>query len=135
MNAGVAIAQNAARESLPFESPGWTVVTPFSSAVTPLGPKTKILIKWEQAEIEPANWLGYHIDSRAFETVFLEILGRFLEGIAAASRSREVTPQLDIEASHVLRIPVPQTQWLSATVVNLGPAKPRLVLDVIPDEE
>jgi hypothetical protein len=86
-------------------------------------------------EIEKANRPGFHLYSRAFETTFLEILERFLEGVVAASRSPEVTPQLDIEEPRVFRMPVPETQWLSATVVNLGPAKPRLVLDVIPDEE
>jgi hypothetical protein len=43
--------------------------------------------------------------------------------------------KMDIEEPEVLRMPSPETKSLSATVVNLGPAKPRLVLDVIADEE
>jgi hypothetical protein len=43
--------------------------------------------------------------------------------------------EMDIEEPEVFRMPIPETKLLSATVINLGPAKPRLVLDVIADEE
>ena len=43
--------------------------------------------------------------------------------------------EMDIEEAEVFRMPIPETKSLSATVVNLGPAKPRLVLDVIAEEE
>jgi hypothetical protein len=47
----------------------------------------------------------------------------------------EMDFEMDIEEPEVFRMPIPETKLLSATVVNLGPAKPRLVLDVIADEE
>jgi hypothetical protein len=43
--------------------------------------------------------------------------------------------EMDIEEAEVFQMPTPETKSLSATVVNRGPAKPRLVLDVIADEE
>ena len=138
MSAGIAIAKDVMRENPSLEYPHqfvWPDMTPLSSAVTCFGPKTRIVITCEDVEIEKANSPGFHLYSRDFETTFLEVLKRFLEGVVAASRSPEVTPELDIEESRVFRMPVPETQWLSATVVNLGPAKPRLVLDIIPDEE
>jgi hypothetical protein len=138
MSTGVAIAKGAAGENCSLAGPhhsGWPVTLPLSNAVTCFGPKTKIVIRCGEVEIEQAYRPGFHLDSRAFEADFLKILERFLEGVVAASRPPEGTPQLDIEESRVFRMPIPETQWLSATVVNLGPAKPRLVLDVIPDEE
>jgi hypothetical protein len=138
MSTGIAIAKDTVREDPSLEYPyqsGWPIMSPSSSAVTCFGPKTKIVIRCGEVEIEQANRPGFHLYSRDFEATFRKILERFLEGVVAASRSPELTPQLDIEESHVFRMPIPETQWLSATVVNLGPAKPRLVLDVIPDEE
>ena len=43
--------------------------------------------------------------------------------------------EMDIEEPEVFRMPIPETKSVSATVVNLGPANPRLVLDIIADEE
>jgi hypothetical protein len=138
MSTGVAVAKGTVGENPSLEcahQSGWPVMPTFSSAVTCFGPKTQVVIRCGEVEIEHAHRPGFHLDSRAFEASFLKILERFLEGVVAASRPSEGTPELDIEESRVFRMPVPETQWLSATVVNLGPAKPRLVLDVIPDEE
>jgi hypothetical protein len=62
----------------------------------------------------------------------------WLESLEAESQ-KSILPsagfEIDIEEPEVLRMPSPETKSLSATVVNRGPAKPRLVLDVIADEE
>jgi hypothetical protein len=62
----------------------------------------------------------------------------WLESLEAESQ-KGISPsagfEMDIEEPEVFRMPIPETKSLSATVVNLGPAKPRLVLDVIADEE
>jgi hypothetical protein len=63
---------------------------------------------------------------------------RRLESLEAES-PKGISPlggfEMDIEEPEVFRMPIPETKSLSATVVNLGPAKPSLVLDVIPDAE
>jgi hypothetical protein len=55
----------------------------------------------------------------------------WLESLEAAATS--ISPaagfEMDIEEPDVFRMPIPETKWLSAIVVNLGPAKPRLVLN------
>jgi hypothetical protein len=62
----------------------------------------------------------------------------WLESLEAESQ-KGISPsagfEMDIEEPEVFRMPIPETKSLSVTVVNLGPAKPRLVLDVIADEE
>jgi hypothetical protein len=61
----------------------------------------------------------------------------WLESLEARSQkgiSSSTDFEMDIEEPEVSRTPTPETKWLSATAVNLGPAKPRLVLDFIEDE-
>ncbi len=138
MSTGVAIAKRPLTEDQWLESPphtSWTVSTPSSSVVFSfLPPKAEIVIKREGQEVELADWPGFHTQSRLFETAFLKMLARFLEGAAVTSRSPATGLEIDIEEPRVLQMPMPETKWLSATVVNLGPATPRLVLDFIEDE-
>ena len=138
MSAGTAIMKAAVGDRLSPEAPneaGWPILPSWSSAVTSFAQNPTIIVSCRGIEIETVNRPGFHVYSRAFETTVRQVLERFLEGVIAASVSVEKNPQLDIEEPHIFQMPVPETQWLSATVTNLGPAKPKLVLDFIPDEE